>query len=227
MNICNVCHVRLDPVSWQMPPSFTFTPFPCINGHILKTYGLVLKKEDQNVLLPIWDYRAPFWERIAREIQLTLGTFPEQLPGTSNAEKGLWVGESHGLTSVTHLRWSDPFWVAQNHHALCEKASGSVPFHLHSSPLLPDMIRIPSKPCVFSKTQLSRQQQRERGKEKGGKKLSLIILPIMNSCPECAASMCFQSSADGSLAGGHFQEAVDITDEGSYWQELLSVFLPV
>lgn len=91
-----------------------------------------------------------------------------------------------------------------------------------SRPLLPDMIQIPSKPCDFSRKQLS-QQQRERRK----KKLSLITLPIMNSCSEWAASMCFQSSADGSLAGGHFQEVVDIMAAVSYWQELLSVFLPV
>lgn len=59
-----------------------------------------------------------------------------------------------------------------------------------------------------------REREREEGEEK--KKLSLIILPIMNSCSEWAVSMCFQSSADGSLAGGHFQQAVDIIDEVSY-----------
>lgn len=90
---------------------------------------------------------------------------------------------------------------------LCVEAFGDVPCIL---PLLPDAVQIPSKPCDFSGKQFS-QQQRGRGK-----KLSLIILPIMNSCSEWAASMCFQSSADGSLAGGHFQEAVDVIDEVSY-----------
>lgn len=80
------------------------------------------------------------------------------------------------------------------------------------------MIQIPSKPCDFSRKQLSqhREKERETEEKKKKKKLSLIILPIMNSCSEWAVSMCFQSSADGSLAGGHFQQAVDIIDGVSY-----------
>lgn len=80
------------------------------------------------------------------------------------------------------------------------------------------MIQIPSKPCDFSRKQLSQQQQQQEreSEQERERELSLIILPIMNSCSKRAASMCFQSSADGSLARGHFQEAVDIIDEGLY-----------
>lgn len=65
---------------------------------------------------------------------------------------------------------------------------------------------------LFQKAAFPATKKEEKKKEK----LSLIILPVMNSCSEWATSMCFQSSADGSLAGGHFQEALDIMNEVLY-----------
>lgn len=70
------------------------------------------------------------------------------------------------------------------------------------------MIQIPSKPCDF-------QKSAGGGGGSGGKNFPSLF-SIMNPCSERIPSMCFQSSADGSLAGGHFQEAVDIIDVALY-----------
>jgi hypothetical protein len=58
---------------------------------------------------------------------------------------------------------------------------------------------------VTSRKQLSLQGE--------GEKNFPLLFPIMNPCSEWTPAMCFQSSTDGSLAWGHFQDTVDIIDE--------------
>lgn len=83
-------------------------PFAQITGHLSKTYEVVWRAEDQIVLQPILVHRQPFGKSgLARENQFTLGTFPLKLSDTHSSGKGQWVKGSHGLISVTHLRWNN------------------------------------------------------------------------------------------------------------------------
>lgn len=137
-------------------------PFPWTTWHISKTYGVVLRKEDQIVLQPFWVHRWHFWKRReARETQLTLSTLPLE-PSDSNSGKECGLKEPwpdfSNTSKMEQLTLNCP-----GLSCFAWKSPGSMLFCLHSSPCYQTWFKFPLSPVTFPES--SSPSSRERGKK--------------------------------------------------------------